>query len=192
MTEPAFRTRRFVPVPPLDRPRRSRDAARVLITDGESVLLFADTDPGIPGSRWWVTPGGGIDPGETPAQAAVREIAEETGLHITESDLAGPIGRRTVIHGYSDQILCQSEWFFVLHTPVFEVDIAGHTADEQVTLDGHAWLPIAGLPAMPDPVWPVTLSALLDLAGASWLWPRELGTQEESTLPVGLPGAIRC
>lgn len=34
------------------------------------------------GDLSWVFPGGAIEPGETPEDAAVREVAEETGLHV--------------------------------------------------------------------------------------------------------------
>ena len=51
MTEP-FRSRRFTPVPPDQRPRKTRVGVRVIVTDGVHVLLFADSDPGVPGSRW--------------------------------------------------------------------------------------------------------------------------------------------
>ncbi len=181
-----FRTRRFHPVAPELRPRRHRQAARVVITDSERVLLLADTDPGLPGSRWWVTPGGGIDPGESPLEAAIREVAEETGLAVAPELLRGPVAVRTVVHGYSDQVLSQQESFFVLLVEeAFEVQPAGLTPDEQITLDGWDWLPLAGLSGMAEPVWPANLPELVALAARPEAWPTDLGVIEESTLPVG-------
>ncbi len=182
MTEP-FRSRRFTPVPPDQRPRKTRVGVRVIVTDGVHVLLFADSDPGVPGSRWWVTPGGGADPGETERQTGVRELAEETGLVVQEADLVGPVLRRVVVHGYSDQICEQTETFYLLRHGPFELDLSGHTPDEQLTLTGHAWVPLAELASLPEPVWPAGLAEIVarGLGGVGVL---DHGVVEESTVPV--------
>lgn len=183
MSEP-FRSRTFTPVPPGQRPFKTRRGVRVVVTDGTHVLLFADTDPGIPGSRWWVTPGGGMDPGETEEQTALRELEEETGLRASASDLVGPVMRRVAAHGYSDQVCEQSECFYVLRTERFEVDTAGHTPDELRTLAGHAWLPLDGLSDLPDEVWPGNLPEVVASAGTPDAWPGDVGRVEESTVPI--------
>lgn len=59
-----------------------RVSAGVVITDGQEIILGHPTN-GIT----WDIPKGGVDPGETHAQAAVREVQEETGLKIREKDL---------------------------------------------------------------------------------------------------------
>lgn len=182
MSEP-YRTRDFHPVAPDQRHRKTRVGVRIIVTDGTHVLLMRDTDPGLPGSRWYMTPGGGVDPGETGPQAAVRELWEETGLRVNQADLGAPVMRRVVVHGYSDQICAQTEEFYVLYTPRFTPQPGGLTDEELVTLDGHAWLPLTGLDAADAPVWPLALAEVLDRAQAGLpLW--DMGEVEESTVPV--------
>ena len=42
-----------------------------------------------PGRGRWSLPGGRVEPGETDAEAVVREVREETGLEVTPGPLAG-------------------------------------------------------------------------------------------------------
>jgi 8-oxo-dGTP pyrophosphatase MutT (NUDIX family) len=184
VSEP-FRTRDFRPVPAESRPHRRRSAARIVVVAAGTVLLLRDTDPGLPGSRWWVTPGGGIDPGEDAVAAAVRELHEETGLVVAGADLLGPVAVRDVAHGYSDQVLHQREAFFVLHVDEpFAPDPGGLTAEEMITLDGWQWHALEELALTPEPVWPANLAELVSIARRPEAWPLELGDVEESTVPV--------
>ncbi|HEV7848821.1 MAG TPA: NUDIX hydrolase [Mycetocola sp.] len=63
-----------------------RVAAYGVIIDGERILLAHWREHGRSG---WTLPGGGIDPGEDPADAAVREILEETGYTAELDELLG-------------------------------------------------------------------------------------------------------
>ena len=179
------------PIQPSERPRRSRRAARLLVRHGAEVLLFRDTDPGLPGSAWWTTPGGGVDPGETWADAALRELREETGITGSPDRLVGPVAERVVVHGYSDRITEQREQFFEVWIDDAQraagIDTSGFTASERRRVQAHGWFTPADLATLT--VWPAELSSLLERADDSC---RQLGRREESTVPVtgpsGAPG----
>jgi 8-oxo-dGTP pyrophosphatase MutT (NUDIX family) len=172
------------------RPRIRRRAMRVLLVDDlERLLLFLDSDPGLsPVPRWWITPGGGVEPGEGDGEAAVREVFEETGVRIAPADLVGPLATRVVVHGYSDVVTTQDEVFWLVRVPAFEVDTAGHTELELLTMTEHRWWSREELAATDHEVWPAAVLELWShaesLTSADNPCPVDLGTVEESTVPV--------
>lgn len=63
-----------------------RVGAYALIERGEKVLLARIGERGFHTGEWGL-PGGGIDFGESPVEALVREVREETGLTVTPGPL---------------------------------------------------------------------------------------------------------
>lgn len=61
----------------------------VLSDDQGRLLLIRRANE--PGRGLWSLPGGRVEPGETDEEAVVREVAEETGLTVTVSRLAGRV-----------------------------------------------------------------------------------------------------
>jgi 8-oxo-dGTP diphosphatase len=63
-----------------DLPQVTRVAAYGVCLDVERRLLLCRLGPEEPNPGFWTLPGGGLNFGEPPAEAALRELAEETGL----------------------------------------------------------------------------------------------------------------
>ena len=114
-----------------------RDAARIVLLDRhDRVLLFRCEEPGADRS-FWITPGGGLKPGESHETAALRELREETGLVGVE---LGPcVWTRTHTFPWLGQTYRQRERFFLLRVDGHEIDRAGHTAEERQVLIEHRW-----------------------------------------------------
>ena len=74
--------------------------AEVVVPNEEgNVLLMRRTDDGT-----WAMPGGWVEHAESPAEAAVRETREETGLHVETIELVGVYNRRPGEYGLHGQV----------------------------------------------------------------------------------------
>ncbi|HSF36860.1 MAG TPA: NUDIX domain-containing protein, partial [Nocardioides sp.] len=72
-------------------PRRQRVAAYAVILrerGGRVEILLSRLAPRVSRSELWTLPGGGVDHGEDPRDALIREVQEETGLDATVGDRA--------------------------------------------------------------------------------------------------------
>lgn len=141
-----------------------RRAARVLLVDDERrVLLLTGGDPSAPErGSWWFTPGGGLEDGETPAQAAVRELAEETGLRVDASSLGAVVHERVTEFRFGGRDYRQSEHYFLLRVPAHEVDVTGPGAVVDPGVTGHRWWAVPDLVSTADVVFPAELPDVLD------------------------------
>ena len=107
----------------------------------------------------WTLPGGGLDHGESPRDALVREVREECGVDCRVGDLldvhdlhfggTAPSGRFEDFHG--------------IHL-VFRADVAGdaqpRVAEVDGTTDAVAWVPVADIDSGRVEVLDVVRSAL--------------------------------
>lgn len=139
-----------------------RVAGRVLLLDpGGRVLLFEGTDPARPQETFWFTPGGGAEPGESCRRAAVREVAEETGLVLSPEDLVGPVWCRDTLFTFDGASVRAYEEFFVSVTDLDVPDMSGFSQLENDTVLGFRWWSEAELRATEAVVFPRGLGGLL-------------------------------
>ena len=139
-----------------------RRAARVLLIDATGrILLLHGGDPAQPGRRWWLTPGGGLDEGETPAQGAAREVLEETGLRVDPADLGSPVFSEVTEFSFDNRLYRQSQDFFAYRAPEWTFDDAGAEDAERRSVTGHRWWSATEIEESGEEFYPAGLADLL-------------------------------
>ncbi|MFP7833435.1 NUDIX hydrolase [Marisediminicola sp. LYQ134] len=118
---------------------RHRATSRILVVDPSGRILMFYTLGSVPAQPTrWLTPGGGVDPGESHHEAAVRELFEETGLAV--DDLGEPVFAFDFDVDYTggDHDTGHAE-FYVLHTDRFVPSDTHWTDDERIDVLAHRW-----------------------------------------------------
>ncbi len=145
-----------------------RRAARVLLLDGAGRILLQECrDPSAPtGGSWWNTPGGGLDEGESPPQAAARELHEETGLRIGPDELGPVVHQRVAEFRVAGAAYRQSEDYFLVRADVFEAAPTASSDLELAAVLRTRWWTREELRGTGERVYPAELLDVLDRLGA--------------------------
>ena len=135
----------------------------VILSPQREVLLCH-----VAGQNHWDLPKGGIDAGETPLQAALRETFEETGLRL-HAEALFELGRikytgKKNLHLFAtrmpridvSQLRCESRY------------LDHHTGRRLPEMDGYGWFGFARVPALCTPNMAAVLGGRIDL-GRIWL-----------------------
>lgn len=142
-----------------------RDAVRLVVLDAQShLLLFHTHDPTYPElGTWWETPGGGIEPGETYVDAAVRELREETGLAIAGDQVGPATWRRDATYRYRGERRLQHERVATVRLTSVRPAVHGfgRVGFEDEDYLAHRWWSTAALPGAGARFYPGRLPELL-------------------------------
>jgi 8-oxo-dGTP pyrophosphatase MutT (NUDIX family) len=140
-----------------------RPTVRVVLLDqADRILLMRGRLPlGDPlGQRFWFTIGGGIEAGETLAEAAAREIVEETGL---ADAVLGPVLWRdeVVLPVFEGRPQRLQQTYILGRTQGGPVSQTGWLPLERQLADALAWWTLPELEATEETIYPPGLAALL-------------------------------
>ena len=131
-----------------------------MVSPQNTFLLMMTQAPDSSGFSRWITPGGGVDPGESHIEAAHRELFEETGRQIPV--IAEPVWRlefdvswdqATHNRGYAE--------YFVAFSPEEFTPSSDHwTPEEHIDVTASRWWSVDELAGSLEPFEPVSLPDL--------------------------------
>lgn len=113
---------------------RERSAGGVVVR-GDEVVVIVPTRRASDGSKVLALPKGHIDPGETPLQAAVREVREETGI---VGELVTELGETRYWYRRDGRTIPKSVSFYLFQY------VEGDTSEHDDEVEDARWLSLPG------------------------------------------------
>jgi 8-oxo-dGTP pyrophosphatase MutT (NUDIX family) len=141
----------------------------VLLFDGSGRILLIH-ERLEDGTSHWLTPGGGVEAGEHPRDAAQREAREEAGIEIRIAPDAEPVHVTRRLWSWANVCYDQVDEFYVARVKDGTVPQPTALTDvEQATLIEMRWWRPADLAATTDVLLPADLAELLQSHAEQWL-----------------------
>jgi 8-oxo-dGTP pyrophosphatase MutT (NUDIX family) len=149
---------------------RLRRSARVLLfdPDGDILLIRFRAQNNGKTLQFWVTPGGEIESGEEPEEAAARELYEELGLRLP---LIGPVHEESGSeYVHLGERVRNEDVFFATVCDRQAPKLAGVTQDEIRLMQEVRWWSSEDLATRPDKVYP---DSLAEVAARVWSFAKQ-------------------
>ena len=140
-----------------------RQAVRAVLVDPTgAVFLMRVTEPASQ-TRWWITPGGGIDPGEDHLTALCREVSEELGHELRPEAVGPSVWHRRLVLSWNGEQVPQFETYYLVRCDRFDPPLCrdGDEGSGYVTAVPRWWT-AEELRSAGDNVAPAGLADLLD------------------------------
>ncbi|HEY0263818.1 MAG TPA: NUDIX domain-containing protein [Granulicella sp.] len=142
---------------------RERPAARWILLDPQDrVLLFRfDAKEGpLVGFRFWATPGGAVEPGESFAEAACRELREETGLELPADKCVHT--HEVELRLFDGDLVRAEERFFLGRVGSCGLSDSLMTDEERRVIAEHRWWSVDELRATTEKIFPEMLVEIME------------------------------
>jgi 8-oxo-dGTP pyrophosphatase MutT (NUDIX family) len=146
--------------------RIRRTSRLILLDDHDRVFLFKVDDSTVfrpndrrPSSVAWITPGGGLEEGESHEDAARRELWEETGIVGVEP---GPlVAVCEPVLDWAGEIIQAHDRFYLTRLPNADVTLDNMTDGERGVYRDHRWWAIDDLKTTDERIIPYGLGDLI-------------------------------